>query len=489
MRKFRGLFRENRGKVSTYRGRRGMAAIFVSLILVIGVVSVALLPQSCSANEQAGSEEAERVPASVSTLSDQPDAYWYQRRIGLKSAWELMRKHRHTPVKVALLDTAVDVSDKDLQKNVLSDYAVDATKNFRLYAYSGTKAVHGTNMAGAIAASYGNKGQIAGAAAGYHNDIVRLMPIKVAEDGQINARRASNEVVAQAIRYAVDHGAKVINMSFGHGAADGDVRHDDNVLQKAVDYAASNNVTVVAAAGNFASRAPWYPADLRNVISVIGTKKYSDAWSNPRALFSNYGGKFISAPGRRVTPIRPAYYGLKENGTSYAAATVTSVAAMLYSVDPSMTPDRVRYILRSTATDLYEKGWDEQTGYGNVNAGRAVRMALGLPAATKVSFGRLSTKAKLRPRKRSVQITWSEPTSGRVNYYQLQRRRKNGTWENLNFVPGYIWKYTDRKVRRGHTYLYRVRAVGTLHYRKAMGKYSRPVKVRYARSSGNVRKG
>ena len=344
-------------------------------------------------------------------------------------------------------------------------------------------------MAGAIGASYGNKGQIAGAAAGYHNDIVRIMPIKVAADGQINARSASNEVVAKAVRYAVDHGAKVINMSFGHGAPDGDVREDDRVLQKAVDYAASHDVTVVAAAGNFASTAPWYPSDLKHVISVIGTKHYRDAWSNPRALFSNYGEKFISAPGRRVTPIRPAYYGLKENGTSYAAATVTSVAAMLYSVDPSMTPDLVRYILQAMATDLYERGWDDQTGYGNVHAGRAVRMALGLPVKTKFTFPRLSTKAKFSPRKRSVRITWSEPTSGRVNYYQIQKRRKNGNWKNLKCVPGYTWKYTDRKVKPGRTYLYRVRAVGTLHYSKSVGKYSRPSKVHYTRRAGNIQKG
>lgn len=472
-----------------YRGRQGVAAIFVFLILVVIVAAVVLLPRACSANESPGSEEAETMPVSGASLSDQPDAYWYQRSIGLKDAWDLMRKHRHSPVKVALLDTAVDVSDKDLQKNVLPEYAVDATKNFRIYAYSSKKVVHGTNMAGAIGASYGNKGQIAGAAAGYRNDIVRIMPIKVAADGQINARSASNEVVAKAVRYAVDHGAKVINMSFGHGAPDGDVREDDRVLQKAVDYAASHDVTVVAAAGNFASTAPWYPSDLKHVISVIGTKHYRDAWSNPRALFSNYGEKFISAPGRRVTPIRPAYYGLKENGTSYAAATVTSVAAMLYSVDPSMTPDLVRYILQATATDLYEKGWDDQTGYGNVHAGRAVRMALGLPVKTKFTFPRLSTKAKLSPRKRSVRITWSEPTSGRVNYYQIQKRRKNGNWKNLKCVPGYTWKYKDRKVKPGRTYLYRVRAVGTLHYSKSVGKYSRPSRVHYTRRAGNIQKG
>ena len=76
-----------------YRGRQGVAAIFVFLILVVIVAAVVLLPRACSANESPGSEEAETMPVSGASLSDQPDAYWYQRSIGLKDAWDLMRKH------------------------------------------------------------------------------------------------------------------------------------------------------------------------------------------------------------------------------------------------------------------------------------------------------------------------------------------------------------------------------------------------------------
>ena len=143
-----------------------------------------------------------------------------------------------------------------------------------------------------------------------------IMPIRAFDDyGQ-----SDHFTIAKSIRWAVDHGADVINMSFG-------TLEKSKILREAIDYADKHHVTLVASAGNDNSEQEQYPAAYNHVTSVAAT----DFW-DMKTPFSNYGGSIdIAAPGAAIIAPYPGGYYAVVYGTSFAAPLVAGEAALLRS--------------------------------------------------------------------------------------------------------------------------------------------------------------
>jgi len=185
----------------------------------------------------------------------------------------------------------------------------------------------------------------------------RLMNVKVADD----LGKCKPSVVAKGIIWAVNHGAKVINLSLAMTASPD--------LEKAVSYAWSRGAIIIAAAGNKGTSEPSYPAYYDDCLAVAGTNE-----NNSLALLSSYGDWVdIAAPGFNIYSELPHNkYGYK-TGTSAAAAHVSGVAALVFSVaednnGDGAVNDEVRWAIENSCTPIAVSGM----GQGLVNAFQAV---------------------------------------------------------------------------------------------------------------------
>jgi subtilisin family serine protease len=217
---------------------------------------------------------------------------------------------------------------------------------------------HGTHVAGTIGADVGS--YVEGVAAG-----VRILPVKVMSD----TGSGYSSSVASGIVWAADHGAAVINMSLGAPVA-------DDVVPAAIAYARSKGVTIVAAAGNDDSSAPFYPAAYSGVIAVSAVDD-----QEAKASFSNYGSDVdVAAPGVGILSTYPGDRFASMSGTSMATPHVAGIAALAKATAPSLTPDQVELAIENSATDLGAPGRDDIFGRGLVDAVRAVQLARSLVA-------------------------------------------------------------------------------------------------------------
>ncbi|MEM8557049.1 MAG: S8 family peptidase [Bacteroidota bacterium] len=231
-------------------------------------------------------------------------------------------------------------------RSIVGDDYDDATE--RVYGNAdvyGPAADHGTHVAGIIAAERLNSLGVAGVAAP-----VRIMVLRTVPDGD-----ERDKDVANAIRYAVDNGARVVNMSFGKGFSP-----QKAVVDEAVRYAEERGVLLVHAAGNSAEdldTAPNFPTrryldgtEATNWITV-GASSW-EGGARLAAEFSNYGQTTVDlfAPGVAITSTMPESTYDESDGTSMAAPVVAGAAALLLAYAPDLTPQEVRRILMDTAT-------------------------------------------------------------------------------------------------------------------------------------------
>ncbi|HEY0971409.1 MAG TPA: S8 family peptidase [Gemmatimonadales bacterium] len=280
-------------------------------------------------------------------------------------------------------------TDYDPRSIVGDDYS-DVTE--RIYGnpdVTGPDAEHGTHVAGIIAAVRGNGVGIDGIAPS-----VRIMGVRAVPDGD-----ERDKDVANAIRYAVDNGAHVINMSFGKAYSP---RKD--AVDEAVRYAESKGVLLVHAAGNDGEdleKKPNFPTPrldsntvARNWITVGASSwKGLDSLAAP---FSNYGNEEVDvfAPGVDILSTIPGGEYERNSGTSMAAPVVTGLAALLMSYYPSLTATDVRRIIMESAAPYRAQmvvvpGGDTRAAFGTlsvtggiVNVPAAVRMAEEMTGAT-----------------------------------------------------------------------------------------------------------
>ncbi|MEU9018285.1 S8 family serine peptidase [Actinomadura sp. NPDC048394] len=260
-------------------------------------------------------------------------------------AWQLQQKvwplTQGDGVTVGLIDSGVEARLPELRGVVLpgeatngtstGDGRVDSDKNL---------GGHGTGMAALIAAQGSGSGMVGVAPKS------RILPVVVPTTGY-----------DKAIRYAVDHGAKVINMSQGIPAPTCPME-----LRAAIRYAIQHDAIIVAGAGN----TPFYessysPANCPGVLTVGAVDAHLAPW-NKSTPGSNV---MLAAPGVSVGSIGKAgVFTPDVNGTSSAAALTSGVAALLRSHFPTMSGREIVQRMLATARDVGPKGWDNKTGYG-----------------------------------------------------------------------------------------------------------------------------
>lgn len=185
--------------------------------------------------------------------------------------------------------------------------------------------------------------------------------------------------IAEAIDYAAASGAQVVNLSLTYPPTTPPSSADVLILQKAVEAAQASGVLLVAAAGNEKYNGIDYPARFPGVLAV-GASTRQDA----RAAFSNYGSRLdLLAPGEGIystllySGVRSyGYYNSTGSGTSFAAPHVAGVAALVRAMRPDLAQSAVYELIRHTADDVGDPGFDNQSGWGRLNAQRAVSEAI-----------------------------------------------------------------------------------------------------------------
>ncbi len=277
---------------------------------------------------------------------------WGLPRTAVPLAWPLSTGS--PDVKVAVLDTGVEFGHPDLAGQLVGGYDFindDADPS--------DDHGHGTRMTGIIAALYNNAMGVAGIAPD-----TAVIPVKVLDSQGYGPYSA----VASGITFAVDQGARVINLSLV-GAA------PSSLLQDAVDYATANGVVTVAAAGNYGSGTPVYPAASEGAVAVSAT----DA-SDQRPYFSNYGAWIsLAAPGVDVVTTTLGGTYSASTGTSPAAAFGSGVFALLLAAEPTLSRQEAIARVEAGATDLGSGGWDPYFGWGRVDAYAALTGETGAP--------------------------------------------------------------------------------------------------------------
>ncbi|WP_281888181.1 S8 family peptidase [Paenibacillus sp. YYML68] len=273
---------------------------------------------------------------------------WNLPKVDIESGWHISKGSDQ--VTVAVIDTGVDLNHPDLQNQLVSGLNV---VNQRQTPQDDVG--HGTHVAGVIGALVNNNLGVAGMS--WYNHI---MPIKA-----LDATGAgSTYAVAQGIIWAVDHGAKVINMSLGNYA-------DAEFLHDAIRYAYDRDVVLIAASGNDNTERPGFPAAYPEVFAVAATDP-----NNSRATFSNYGTYIdVAAPGVSIASTYPHSQYAALSGTSMATPHVAALAALIRSVNPNLKNTEVMQLMRDTAVDLGPVGRDKYYGFGLIDVGRALQAA------------------------------------------------------------------------------------------------------------------
>ena len=313
----------------------------------------------------------------------------------LESTWDVATGKG---VTVAVIDTGLDINHFDFQENVSDkscyiytqyesedidakyETKIDVGKQFLAHDENGS---HGTCVTGVIAANNNEYGIIG-----------------IAFDATILAIRCDldSHSVNEAIKYATDNGANVLNISLGGYAApytDGtdnkyhDVQYEDyderdaTSMVEGINYAYEHNVIIVAAAGNENTSESTYPASNDHVIGVGALDEKS---TYIKAYFSNfnklnyeegvYPNVDIVAPGYVLTDLQTSINDFetigKKSGTSFSAPIISGAAALWCEKNPNGTPDQFEEALYETANDIGSKGYDRYFGNGSLNIEKLV---------------------------------------------------------------------------------------------------------------------
>lgn len=275
---------------------------------------------------------------------------------------------------VAIIDSGMWLEHPDLAIHTSWD-AISQTSPARLHNYtSGVPHTHGTEMTGIIGAVPNNSIGITGIAPG-----LGLMPISV------GANINELEYVETAIKYAADHGAKVISNSYSYGTP-------QNKIEEAFEYALDKGCVMVQSSGNFNNNQGKYPySSMPEVISVGAINSSGQRWVAGSSDGSTFGEHLdIVAPGVNIytTTVNNADNYKSCTGTSPACPHVAATAGLILSVNPNLTNQQVVDIIESTARKLPDYNftrqqtrpngpWNSEVGYGLINPVEALILAQG----------------------------------------------------------------------------------------------------------------
>ncbi|MBC1241881.1 S8 family peptidase [Nostoc sp. 2RC] len=301
-------------------------------------------------------EENDEVNLSLTGPNDQYySKQWNLHKIGIEGAWS---QTKGSGVTVAVIDTGItkvrDLYETKFVKGY--DFVNDREK-------ADDDNGHGTHVAGTIAQATNNKYGVAGIA--YE---ASLMPLKV-----LSAYGGGTVAdIAEAIKFAADKGADVINMSLGGGG-------ESKLMKEAIEYAHRKGVVIIAAAGNESANGASYPARYPHVIGVSAIGPDGE-----KAPYSNFGaGVDISAPGgseagkilQETINEKGEGVFLGFQGTSMASPHVAGVAALI-KASGIKEPDEILKVLKQSARVIQDDGLNYY-GAGQLNAEAAVKLAVG----------------------------------------------------------------------------------------------------------------
>lgn len=309
----------------------------------------------------------------VTLLAKDYNSAWNIDNLKVQDVWNA--GYSGKGIIVAVLDTGIQLNHPDLVDNVWTNYGevpnngIDDDKNGYVDDINGWDFVnldntpsdingHGTFVAGEIAGESNGFG-VTGLAPN-----VTLMPLQVLN----NSGTGSSNDLAKAIRYAVDNGAQIINVSIGGS-------ENNPLVTDAIGYAQSKGVFIVAASGNDSAKSPSYPAvyskTYSNVLSVGAYDSNGNSLATTNRVGST-GAVQVDAPGVDIysTTTQSGYRFM--SGTSMAAPEVTGIAALLLSAKPNLRPDQLRTIITQSVTRKIT-GSDS---IGAVNAKAALDLAL-----------------------------------------------------------------------------------------------------------------
>jgi Subtilase family len=355
------------------------------------------------------------------------------------------------PVRVAIIDSGIDGGHPEFRGRIA------ASRSWVGGSALTDEEGHGTFVAGVIAASLNNNEGIAGMAFP-----AQLIIAKIARSDQTIDVRDE----AEAIRWAADNGARVINLSIGglrdpfHARRDTFSRLEANAIQ----YAVRHGAVLVAAVGNAdeAPQAPWpyasYPAALPHVLGVSALTPSGNVpgFSNRDRIYND-----ISAPGQEIYSTLPraltSFRPLCQNqgysdcgpdefrhaaGTSFAAPQVTAAAAVLFALRPTLQPDQVINILERSATDVNASNGckscpfqrDAYSGWGRLDLAKAIASLDGvLPTPDRLASNDDAGKNAMRLSRKiaSVKATidfWDD----QVDVYRIYLRKRQRVRLTLN---------------------------------------------------------
>jgi Subtilase family len=257
-----------------------------------------------------------------------------------------------TNVTVAVIDSGIDVKHLELANSVADSFDAIGSKE--------GPHLHGTGVAGAIA----SHARLMGSA-----PAARILAIRAF--GATSGLAESNSyVILKALDYAVARGAQIVNMSFAGPK--------DELIERAIAASAAKGIVLVAAAGNAGAKSPpLYPAANVNVIAVSATDAHDKLFAA-----SNRGGHIaVAAPGVDIFLPAPDQKYQMGSGTSFSAAYVSGVAALMLERNPALKRDELRATLMKTARDLGSPGRDDLFGAGEADAYAAVAATANSPAA------------------------------------------------------------------------------------------------------------
>lgn len=246
-------------------------------------------------------------------------------------------------VTLAVIDSGIDARHPELANSIADNFdALGSTEGAH---------VHGTGIAGAIVAHARLMGSAPEA---------RIIAIR-AFGGTTGGAESSSYIILRSLNYAAEHGAQIINMSFAGPK--------DAVIERAIAATAARGLVLIAAAGNAGAKSPpLYPAANPNVIAVSATDQQDKLFTA-----SNRGSYIaLAAPGVDIFLPAPDGKYQMTSGTSFSAAYVSGVAALLLERNYALKPEALRMTLAKTARDLGSPGRDDLFGDGEADAFAAV---------------------------------------------------------------------------------------------------------------------
>ena len=272
-------------------------------------------------------------------------------------------------VTIAVIDSGIDIRHPELANAIAGSFDALGSKE--------GPHVHGTGIAGAIV----SHARLMGSAPAAR--ILAIRAFGVAPGGA----ESTSFVILKGLDYAAANGAQIVNMSFAGPK--------DALIERGIAATAAKGIVMVAAAGNAGPKSPpLYPAANANVIAVSAT----DAQDKLFAA-SNRGGHIaVAAPGVDIFLPAPDEKYQMTSGTSFSAAYVSGLAALMLERNPALNPGEVRAILMKTARDLGSPGRDDLFGAGEADAFAAVSAVVTAPAAPVAAVSGTSAAEKVEAR-------------------------------------------------------------------------------------------